>query len=115
MDKAGRERPTVITVICVLGFLSVLNQSVRAFSPFVKALGTPFQAYYIAGTLATLWACIGLWQMKKWGAILYALLAVANIIALLMAGVFNRYVVIFSAALAALIVIVCFSQFSKMD
>lgn len=66
------KRPQIISVLCYLGFLSVVFSFPQIFSPGIKKLGVLVPALY--GTLVALHfiSCVGIWFMKQWGVILYA-------------------------------------------
>jgi hypothetical protein len=60
-------RPTIITIICILGYLWILFTFPGVFSPETKKLGDWIPAIYgliIAGTFISF---IGIWNMKRWG------------------------------------------------
>jgi hypothetical protein len=61
------KRPTIISIICYLGFLSIVFTFPAVFSPSVKKLGDFVPALYgflVAGSFISY---IGLWHMKQWG------------------------------------------------
>lgn len=64
-------RPKIITIICVVGYLSVLFTFPQVFSPGIKKLGALIPALY--GVLVALHfiSCVGLWYFKQWGVQLY--------------------------------------------
>ncbi len=60
-------RPTIITIICILGYLWIVFTFPGVFSPETKKLGDWIPAIYgliIAGTFISF---IGIWNMKRWG------------------------------------------------
>ncbi len=65
------KRAKVITVFCVLGFLSIMVAFPQVFSPQVKKMGIFMPA--ISGFLvaANFMAYVGLWYSKRWGAELF--------------------------------------------
>lgn len=66
------KRPGILTVLCVLGYLSVVFTFPQVFSPGVKKLGLFVPALYGVLVSATFIACVGIWYFKRWGAELYA-------------------------------------------
>jgi hypothetical protein len=65
------KRPTVITIFCVLGYLSVVFTFPQVFSPGVKKLGTFMPAIYGLLVAAQFMATVGIWYFKQWGVQLY--------------------------------------------
>src|SRR5688572_470003 len=65
------KRPTVITVICILGYLSVLFTFPQVFSPPVKKLGTLMPALFGIIIAAQFISYVGLWYYKQWGVELF--------------------------------------------
>jgi len=65
------KRPGVITVFCILGYISIVISFPQVFSPAVKKLGLLMPA--ISGLLvaANFMAYVGIWYMKRWGAELF--------------------------------------------
>jgi hypothetical protein len=65
------KRPGVITVLCVLGYISIVISFPQVFSPQVKKLGLFMPA--VSGLLvaANFMAYVGIWYMKRWGAELF--------------------------------------------
>lgn len=64
-------RPKIISIICILGYASVVFTFPQVFSPAIKKIGTFIPALY--GILVALHfiACVGLWYYKQWGVQLY--------------------------------------------
>ena len=61
------KRPKIISVICIVGFISVVFTFPAVFSPSVKKIGDFVPALYgflVAGSFISY---IGLWHMKQWG------------------------------------------------
>jgi hypothetical protein len=115
-DPKKKERPGIITALCVLGFFGGANVLYTTFtSPFIKALGATYQTCFVLSALLSTTALIGLWNMKKWGVVLYALVMAGNIVLLLSAGVFNLAAIIVGAVISLAVVIALFTQFPKMD
>lgn len=65
------KRPKIVTLICVIGYLSVLFTFPQVFSPSVKKLGLMMPALYGILVAAHFISCVGLWYFKKWGMQLY--------------------------------------------
>jgi hypothetical protein len=65
------KRPAVITIFCIIGYLSVVFSFPQVFSPSVKKLGVLMPALYGILVAASFIACVGIWFFKQWGAELY--------------------------------------------
>jgi hypothetical protein len=74
------KRPTIITVICILGYISVLFTFPQVFSPGIKKLGIFMPAIYGILVATHFIACVGLWYFKQWGVQLYLLSFFAKIL-----------------------------------
>lgn len=66
-------RPRIISIICIIGYLSVLFSFPQVFSPPVKKLGMLMPAVYGILVAAQFIACVGIWYFKQWGVQLYLL------------------------------------------
>ncbi len=65
------KRPRIISIICIIGYLSVLFSFPQVFSPSVKKLGVLMPALYGILVAANFIACVGIWYFKQWGVQLY--------------------------------------------
>lgn len=65
------KRPRIISIICILGYLSVLFTFPQVFSPPIKKLGVFMPAIYGILVSAHFIACVGIWYFKQWGVQLY--------------------------------------------
>jgi hypothetical protein len=65
------KRPTVISVFCILGYLSVVFTFPQVFSPQVKKLGVVMPALYGILVAAHFISLVGIWFFKQWGVQLY--------------------------------------------
>jgi hypothetical protein len=65
------KRPTIITIICIIGYLSVLFTFPQVFSPSVKKLGMLMPALFGVLVASHFIACVGVWYFKQWGVQLY--------------------------------------------
>jgi hypothetical protein len=114
-ESANKERPAIITVICILGFLGVASGLLTINSAFNKALGIAFQSYYVAMLLISLVAYIAMWKMKKWGAVLYCVFAVVHLGVSLQVLHFKFITLLLDVTLNVVVVAVLIYNFSKMD
>lgn len=72
------ERPTIITVICIIGFVGAGLGLLGSFA--LLALAPMFGIIALASVGVGLTALIGVWQMKKWGVYVYTASAALSII-----------------------------------
>ncbi|MCU0359252.1 MAG: hypothetical protein MUF75_00825 [Bacteroidia bacterium] len=65
------KRPASITVLCVLGYISIVLAFPQVFSPQVKKLGLFMPVLSGVLVAANFMAYVGIWYMKRWGAELF--------------------------------------------
>lgn len=106
-----KKRPVAITVIAIIGFIGAILVIPVIFSEAAQSIGAWYPPYLGLSALIGLVCMVGLWMMKKWGVIVYALFVVINQIVLSLMGVWN----IFALVIPAIVIIVGFSYFSRMD
>ncbi len=84
------QRPKIISIISVLGFILVVGGLGTVFSPEIRKLGDFYPALF--GLLVSLRfiAYVGIWHMKRWGVELFMITLVAQII---QAVVMDSYVI----------------------
>ena len=72
------QRPTILTVICIISFAYAVLGFPTIFSPYIKKQGDFFPAF--TGILISLEfiSVVGVWYMKKWGVRIYILTALLN-------------------------------------
>ncbi|MBU2632987.1 hypothetical protein KJ751_00570 [Patescibacteria group bacterium] len=76
----GNKRPWTITTICILGFIGAgISTFLIIFFPNIfetinADIGSWYSFYLACDTVAVLIAMVGLWMMKKWSIVLYAIL-----------------------------------------
>lgn len=88
-QEATPGRPVLITVICVIGFGSVLL-ALPAIPRMVSVLGESYGAWYVPvwiGSLAlTFISLVGYWLMRRWGVYLYVAAFLAGTVLGIVAG-----------------------------
>lgn len=67
------KRPRIISLICIVGYLSVVVAFPQVFSPSIKKLGVLVPAIYGLLVAAQFISCVGIWYFKQWGVQLYVL------------------------------------------
>lgn len=65
------KRPTIITIICIIGFLWIVFTFPGMFSPATKKLGDWVPAVYGFIIALSFISYIGVWHMKRWGVEMY--------------------------------------------
>lgn len=111
MDSVSKiERPFIIKLICILGFLGVLG------TLYWIVTGVPFEheswyiPYLYVFTAFRLAFLGGIWWMRKWAANGYTVLAVMNVILLFyLAGDF-----LYELIVSAVVIYILMRNYSKM-
>ena len=67
------QRPKLLSIICITGYLWMLVSFPAIFSPSVKKLGDFYPALFGIITACTFISFVGVWHMKKWGVQLFAI------------------------------------------
>src|SRR3989338_4683115 len=78
----SRERPAEVTTICIIFALGLIATIVRLTNIVENVSQTDLLITLVNYALGILWV-IGIWKMKKWGAIGYTLTVIASQILLL--------------------------------
>jgi hypothetical protein len=109
MNDTKVERPTVITVICVLMALGAV-----ATVPMVMMAASQLPGWYTPFVLASaavgLVCMVGLWTMRKWAVYLYTAMTVVGQVVLFATGLWVAQ----SIVVPAIVIAVMFSQLGKM-
>ena len=104
------ERPRIISVICILGFIGVVLSGYW----ILKAQPGDYERGDLlltgGSSLIGLIGLIGIWRMKKWGANLYTVIAVVNIAYLF----FTDKEFLSSLIISAIVIFILLSNYSKM-
>lgn len=79
---AGQKRPTFVTVVCVIMMigLAIGLLGLLGILAFITVWPVWFVAYYVINLAVRGVSVFGLWNMKKWGVILYVASFVIDII-----------------------------------
>jgi hypothetical protein len=105
------ERPTVITVICLMGFVGALISVALIFSPIAQQAGRWYPAYLGFASVVGLACMIGLWMMKKWAVYAYIGFVALNQVVLLAMGVWN----VTALVIPAIVIYYALKHVSKMS
>ncbi|HOY48919.1 MAG TPA: hypothetical protein PL185_03070 [Flavobacteriales bacterium] len=106
-----QERPVIITVICILGFLGAAITIPLIFSELAKSVATWYPFYLAFAATIGLICMLGLWKMKKWAALLYTAFVAMNQLLLYTLGAWT----LFSFIVPAVVVAIALSQLNKMS
>ena len=85
-NNFSQKRPLIITIICIIGFITALLVILRLL--FIPEVATKLREIYgkqfvpaaISLVVIGLIALIGFWKMRKWGVYLYTLMAILGIV-----------------------------------
>ncbi|HTF02937.1 MAG TPA: hypothetical protein VK826_02895 [Bacteroidia bacterium] len=73
-------RPTIITVLAVIGFILVLFSMPSVFSPDTRDLGDYYPALFGLLISFRFIAYVGIWHFKRWGVELFLYTYFANVV-----------------------------------
>ena len=94
----------LLALLCIFRFIGVLTSSFTLFkAPWMTALGRWSVPYLITHEALLAVAIIGLWKMKRWGVVLYALSILESQVYLIILGHWSIVSVVFFGALLAIV------------
>ncbi len=106
------QRPTAITVICVLGFIgAAITIPLAMFSASSGLLPGWYTPYLLLSAAVGLACMIGMWKMKKAAALGYVAFTGVNQLILLVAGMWS----IGSLVIPAVVCGIALSNLNKME
>lgn len=108
--ETPRQRPALITVLCVIGFAGAVMSVPVIFSDFARGVGAWYPPYITLSAAASTVCFIGLWKMRRWAAYLYAGFVVVNQVVMAAMGVWHPLDLLVPGIFAAAVL----SQFRKM-
>ena len=79
--RARLERPTIVTVLCIIGFLGFANGLSRLphlLPKLQEADGTWFAVFWVFQSVLSFAAFVGYWRMQRWGPWLFIAFAVVT-------------------------------------
>jgi hypothetical protein len=106
-----RNRPTAITVVCVMGFIGAALTIPLTFSSISKQIGSWYPPYLGFSAVVGLICMVGLWNMKKWAAYTYTAFVIMNQIVLFSMGVWN----IMALLIPGIVIGIAFTHLRKMN
>lgn len=109
MHQQAPERPTAITVICVLMAIGTL-----AVIPALFAAGSLLPGWYtpflLASSAVGVACMVGLWTMRKWAVFVYTALTAVGQVVLLTTGLWTPMSII----VPAIVIAIMFAYVGKM-
>ena len=108
------KRPRIITIICIIGYLTMLFSFPQVFSPAIKKLGLFVPAIYGVLVAAQFIAYVGLWFFKQWGVQLYLITFFARMLFFILSGQHGALVYA-GAVVSVLFVIPMLKYYRQMD
>ena len=114
-EKGTKRRPKIITVVCYVGFVTVALGMLNLMTAGMTEGWSWFRAYYtlfVAGSLA---GYAGLWRMKKWGVMVYAINGVVGLVLFALLLDMPLRGVVIGSLIPAVVVAIGLFHFSKMD
>lgn len=103
-------RPTIITVICVLGFIGAAFTLPAVFMSTRLGLPGWYPPYLLVSALIGVGCMVGLWQMRKWAAFTYTGFTALNQVVLLVAGLWS----VMALIIPGIVVGVCLANVKNM-
>lgn len=119
--RKAPERPLIISIICILGFILyaiVFILGLIAFIGLASLFGVGLIWIGLLSLVLTLvffWPLIGYWNMRKWGPIMFTVLVILSIILELVGGSFlTTWDSIISLIINIVVIVVGFLYYNKM-
>ena len=100
--QASSQRPTAITVICILGFIGAAFTVPLLFLPTTWKIAPWYAPYLAVSALIGLCCMLGMWKLKRWAVIAYTVFAGINQIVLIASGLWNPLALGVPAAVAVI-------------
>ena len=109
------KRPKIISLICIIGYITTLFTFPQVFSPVIKKLGVLMPAVYGILVACNFISCVGVWYFKRWGVQLYILSSFARVIFFLLTAKELAFSFYFGSVIYALSIIFLLRYFPKMS
>ena len=77
-DSRPIQRPIIITIICLIGFLSLLILIPILFSKSAANVGLWYRPFLALSGFVSFMCMLGLWRMKRWAPITYTLYVIVG-------------------------------------
>ena len=109
--ETRNQRPTAITVICVIGFIGAAVCIPLIFSEAAADIGDWYPPYLAFSSIIGFACMVGFWQMKKWATYTYAALVGINQVVLLAMDVWS----VMALVVPAIVVFFTFKYLKEMS
>jgi hypothetical protein len=109
------KRPKIITLICIIGYITTIFTFPQVFSPAIKKLGILMPALYGILVAGNFISCVGVWYYKRWGVQLYIVSAFARVFFFLLTAKELGFSFYFGSALYAFSIVFLLRHFPKMS
>lgn len=86
---ASTQRPTAITVICILGFIGAAFTVPLLFLPTTWKIAPWYTPYLAVSAVIGLACMLGMWKLRRWAVVAYTAFAAINQIVLITTGLWN--------------------------
>lgn len=83
------KRPTIISILGVIGFIFSAGQIIFISAPGIRDIGGWYPMLYGSIIALRFISLVGVWYMKKWGAELFAYVTIAKISVQVLVGDFG--------------------------
>jgi hypothetical protein len=110
VELATNARPTIITVLCVIGFIGGLVALPMIFSQFTHNIGVWYPPFLALSTGFGFVCMFGLWKMRRWAVYAYIGMCAFNQVILLVMGIWS----VFALLIPLIVIAIIYSQISKM-
>lgn len=97
------KRPGVITAICILIGIGIVLVALGLLGGAGSLVGAWYTPYLLLVLVANSAALVGMWQMKKWGAMVYTGVTVVNQIVAIAMGMWSVSTIVLPAIVIGLI------------
>ena len=109
--RRAPERPMIITIVCVIGFIGVLFTIPLLFTDIARSVGAWYPPYAGVSVIVGAVCMVGLWKMKRWAAIAYTAFALVNQVVLILGGAWN----ILALIIPGIVVAIVLSKYKEME
>jgi hypothetical protein len=111
LELYGKKRPTAITVLCIVEFISAAVGVIIIFTGFASKIAKWYPPLMALSTINQVICMIGAWKMKRWAVYLYICFFVFMQMIMISMGVWQ----ITSVIMPVIVVSIFLNFFRKMD
>jgi hypothetical protein len=111
LELIGKKRPTTITVLCIIEFISAAAGIVLIFTGYASKIARWYPPFLAFATVNQMICTIGFWKMRKWALYLYISFVVLMNMIMISMGVWYAT----SLIMPIIVVSILLNFFSKMS